>query len=1006
MNPYDHKTIETKWQHMWDEQQLHRADDANSKPKYYALDMYPYPSGAGLHVGHPKGYTATDIISRKKRMEGCEVLHPMGWDAFGLPAENYAIKTGTPPAESTEKNIETFTRQIKSLGFSYDWQREVATCRPDYYRWTQWWFLFLYKQGLAYKKEAPVNWCPGCVTVLANEQVVQGCCERCDSAVEQKKMNQWFFKITDFIEDQRTPAKPVRAVLLHGWGGSPESNFLPWLKAELEKAGWQVDVPELPNAENPDPEAWLAALDELKMDENTVVVGHSLGGTIITRWLELNKTKLKKVVLVGAPTQTGGKHPKTESVKALPVSSAIRQLAEFEILYSADDPFVTAADTAALSELCAEPIWQFDGRGHFQEKESAEILQAAATSKTSGLLSGLDKIDWPESTKISQRNWIGKSEGAEVDFAVDGSDEKITVFTTRPDTLFGCTFMVLAPEHELVASLTTDEQRAEVEKYIEEAASKTDLDRQSEKEKTGVFTGGYAVNPVNGEKVPIWIADYVLASYGTGAIMAVPAHDERDFEFAQKFGIEIKRVVAKSVEDAASELSEAETIAGIAINSDFLDGLPTAEAKTKMIDWLEEKKLGKGETTYKLRDWLVSRQRYWGCPIPIIHCPSCGEVPVPEDQLPVELPTDVDFVPTGESPLHQSETFHDVSCPKCGSKEARRESDTMDTFVCSSWYFFRFADPQNANEMAAKELLAKWMPVDLYVGGAEHTVLHLLYSRFFTKVARRAGISPVDEPFAKLRHQGMILGEDGNKMSKSKGNVINPDEIVEKYGADTLRCYEMFMGPFADSCPWSTSGTEGIHRFLMKIWRLFEKDIEEKPAAGCPTAATPDVRRIINQTIKKVTEDTDNFKFNTAISQMMICVNELGKKDTLPRPLLQRFLKLLAPYAPHMTEEIWRDVLGNPASIHLESWPEWHEKWIAEDNITLAVQVNGKLRDTIQVAADISQDDAIKAAKATEKVQSWLEGKELVKEIVVPGKLVNLVINNLPAPLIEGGRSA
>jgi len=997
---YDHQNIEAKWQKNWDEQQLDRADDSSMKPTYYALDMFPYPSGAGLHVGHPEGYTATDIISRKKRMEGCEVLHPMGWDAFGLPAENYAIKTGTPPAESTETNIETFTKQIKSLGFSYDWQREFATCRPDYYRWTQWWFLFLYEQGLAYKKEAPVNWCPSCVTVLANEQVVNGACERCDSAVEQKKMNQWFFKITDFIEDQRTEMKPGRVVLLHGWSGSPESNFLPWLASELKSAGWQVDVPQLPHADNPNPEEWLAALDELNLDEDTVVIGHSLGGTIITRWLEARQQKLKKVVLVGAPTKTGGKHAETEAVKALPVSPAIRKLAEFEILYSTDDPFVVAEDTAALSQLVGEAVWQFDGRGHFQEKESPEILKATTTRKTSGLLNGLDKIDWPNSTKVSQKNWIGKSEGLIFKAPVKDMDLEIETFSAHFEACYADTFVAIAPEHDLLPTLVAGlpeekEVLAAAEKMVAERAGS-----REEKEPEGIFTGRYLVNPLDGEELPIWVANYALANYGTG-IVKCSAHDERDFAFAKKYNLRLKACLLPTDETEAEKIKNLEYCF-----NDFQKGILTepAEAAGKtvkdcrqlIIDHCKEKGFAKAKTSYRLRDWLVSRQRYWGCPIPIIHCPDCGEVPVPEDQLPVELPTDVDFVPTGESPLHQSESFHDISCPKCGSTEAKRESDTMDTFVCSSWYFFRFADPQNANEMAAKEILEKWMPVDLYVGGAEHTVLHLLYSRFFTKAAHRTGISPVDEPFYKLRHQGMILGEDGNKMSKSKGNVINPDQIVQSHGADTLRLYEMFMGPFADSCPWATSGVDGIHRFLMKVWRLFtDKEIEQKregEGCGCPLSATPDVRRIINQTIKKVTEDTDEFKFNTAISQMMICVNELGKKDTLPRPLLEKFLKLLAPYAPHLAEEIWRDILGNTASIHLEGWPAWSEKWIVEDTITLAVQVNGKLRDTIEVAADISKDDALATAKDSEKIQQWIEGKEVVKEIVVPGKLVNIVV--------------
>ncbi len=807
---YDHKSIEVKWQKYWEENNLFKADDRNTtKPKYYALDMFPYPSGAGLHVGHPEGYTATDIISRYKRMNGYNVLHPMGWDAFGLPAENYAIKMGTPPEETTNKNIATFTSQIKSLGFSYDWDREINTSSPDYYKWTQWFFLFLYKNGLAYKKNAPVNWCNSCQTVLANEQVVNGECERCQSEVEQKNMNQWFFKITEFIEDN---------------------------------------------------------------------------------------------------------------------------------------------------------------------------------GETSGLISGLDKIDWPESTKISQRNWIGKSEGAEVDFKIDDFDENMRVFTTRPDTLFGATYMVLAPEHSLVQKVTTEEQRAEVEKYVNETKKKTDLQRQEdEKEKTGVFTGGYAINPVNGEKLPIWIADYVLMGYGTGAIMAVPAHDERDHDFAQKFGLEIIDVIG-DMEDRFQKTG------GVMKNSQFLDGLGIDDAIQKMIEWLEENNCGERKTTYRLRDWLVSRQRFWGAPIPIIYCDDCGEVPVPEADLPVTLPTDVDFKPTGESPLVGSKTFHDVTCPKC-NKAAKCESDTMDTFVCSSWYYFRFVDANNNQEIAAKELLNKWMPVDLYVGGAEHTVLHLLYSRFFTKALHKFGYISCDEPFMKLRHQGMILAEDGRKMSKSLGNVINPDDVVNEYGADTLRMYEMFMGPFDQSVSWNTKGTEGIYRFLQRIHRLYEEidftkcDCKKGDCSDAPKG----MPQMLHKTIKKVTEDIENFRFNTAISQMMIFINHVSKEGTMPKPAAEIFLKLLSPFAPHIAEELWEKI-GHTDSIGKEEWPKYVEALTIDDEIELVIQVNGKLRDKFNVSKDIPKEDAIAQAKELEKIQNFLEGKKVIKEIFVPGKLVNLVV--------------
>lgn len=1003
---FDHKKIESKWQEIWEREKAFRADDASQKPKFYCLDMFPYPSGAGLHVGHPEGYTATDIISRKRRMQGYEVLHPMGWDAFGLPAENYAIKTGTHPDISTSQNVVNFTGQIKRLGFSYDWDREINTSKPEYYRWTQWWFLFLYQQGLAYKKEAPVNWCPKDQTVLANEQVVNGACERCGTPVEQKNMSQWFFKITDFIEDQRNQRKQGRAVLLHGWEGTPESNFLPWLRRKLESAGWQVSAPQLPNTMQPQPEEWLAAIDELQLDENTVVIGHSLGGTAITRWLESRRKKIGKVVLVAAPTLDPGPHPETVAFKALPLSSAIRDLAEFEILQSSDDPFVSMAEAETLGQLLGAPVWTFSDRGHFKQVESAEILLAATTRVTRGLISGLDKIDWPESTKVAQRNWIGRSEGAEIDFAIEGSNEKITVFTTRADTLAGVTYVVLAPEHSLVDTLTTQENKAAVASYIEQTKLKSDLDRQSEKEKTGVPTGAFATNPLTGERVPVWIADYVLANYGTGAVMGVPAHDERDFAFAKKFNLKIKAVVlptgnsydpldTRTPTQQEIEAIETETAfieAGRLINSGEFTGLRSEQAKIAIPKHLEENNSGRLKTTYKLRDWLVSRQRYWGAPIPIIYDEADGEHAVEDSALPVELPTDVDFVPHGESPLAASKSFH-ANLPAGW----RRESDTMDTFVCSSWYFFRFADPQNAETFANPELMKKWLPVDLYVGGAEHTVLHLLYSRFFTKVLHRAGLIDFDEPFLKLRHQGMILAEDGRKMSKSLGNVVNPDEVVAEFGADTLRCYEMFMGPFADAVPWSTAGVAGVRRWLEKIWRIWFLSTDNgksdwKSKSPKPNQETDLLKssRAVNKAIKKVSEDIENFKFNTAVATMMELVNTFNLEGVSKKDFAE-FLKILAPFAPHLAAELWEQI-GNADSVHVATWPSWDEALTRDESVTFAVSVQGKPRGTIELPAEIAEAEAVAAARAEPGVAKWLDGKEIVKTIFVPGKMINFVV--------------
>lgn len=793
---YDHKNIDKKWQEKWEQSGIYKTDESSDKEKYYCLDMFPYPSGAGLHVGHPEGYTATDIVSRFKRMNGYEVLHPMGWDSFGLPAENYAIRTGVHPKESTYKNIETFKRQIKDIGLSYDWDREFATSDPEYYKWTQWLFIELYKNGLAYRKEAKVNWCESCKTVLANEQVVNGFCERCKEEVVQKDLKQWFFKTTAYAER---------------------------------------------------------------------------------------------------------------------------------------------------------------------------------------LLNDLDKLDWPESLKALQRNWIGKSEGGEIDFAIEGSEEKIKVFTTRPDTLFGATYMVLAPEHELVKKLAAKIQnKDEVAEYIKNSLKLSELERKNEsKEKTGVkLEGIVAINPVNNEKIPVFTADYVLAGYGTGAIMAVPAHDERDFAFAKKYNLEIRYVV-----DGGNE-EEAHLAAGKLINSGEFDGIDSKEAIKKITEHVG----GEMTTTYKLRDWLISRQRYWGTPIPMLYSEDGEEFPADVSELPIKLPDDVDFKPSGESPLAQSESLQkDIKLP-VGHEDVKavmREVDTMDTFVCSSWYFFRYIDPQNKQEFCSKEKAQKWMPVDLYIGGAEHAVGHLIYARFFTKVLFDLGYIDFDEPFKKVENQGMILAEDGKKMSKSLGNVINPDEVVEEYGADTLRMYEMFMGPLADSKPWDTKGIRGIRRFLDKATILAEK-------VNVDAEVDKESEALLHKTIKKVTEDIEGLHFNTAISALMVLANGMQKMKTIPLKHFKHFLTLLAPFAPHVTEELW-EKLGHAESIHLQKWPKYDEAKTVEKTIQLPVQVNGKVRAKLDVPADGSEDEITKLALADENIQKHLEG-EPKKIIYVPGRILNIVI--------------
>lgn len=902
MPEYDYSSIEQKMQKYWQEIDAFKTDDSSKKPKAYILDMFPYPSGAGLHVGHVEGYTATDIVARYKRMNGFEVLHPMGWDAFGLPAENYAIKVGKHPRITTDENIQNFTKQINSIGKSIDWSREIDTSSEDYYKWSQWFFLLMYENGLAYRKEAPVNWCETDQTVLANEQVVNGACERCKNEVVQKNLAQWFFKVTAYADR---------------------------------------------------------------------------------------------------------------------------------------------------------------------------------------LVEDLDALDWPESLKEMQRNWIGRSEGASIKFQISKHKDQIEVFTTRPDTLYGATYLVLAPEHPLVDQLTTDEHRSDIDNYIDEASKRTELERTgTDQQKSGVFTGAYAIHPITGEELPIWIADYVLMGYGTGAIMAVPAHDERDFEFAKKYDLPIVQVIepsasrvvaikkslsnefykeaellgeitegrgssegviyinseriedifalaqnhfeggpwyihsegpikkilfhssgASKIFDWSAQLKDAiaygskvgiqpgmldfhsayapYTGPGILTNSSKFDGADNEVAKAKIT------KTAGGEltTTYRLRDWLLSRQRFWGAPIPIIHCDSCGTVPVPEKDLPVELPKEADFSLSGDgkSPLARVEEFVNTTCPKCDGP-AKRETDTMDGFVDNSWYYFRYLDPKNEKSFADKKKLAKWMPVDLYVGGAEHAVGHLIYSRFFTKVLFDQGYIKFQEPFTKLVNQGLILAEDGLKMSKSLGNVVNPDDVIATYGADTLRLYEMFLGPLTDSKPWDTKGIIGMSRFLDKVYRLFNLDAI-KPEG----TADQNVTAKLHKTIAKVTEDIEHLHFNTAISAMMEFINMAQKKGELPQVEAEVFLKLLSPFAPHLAEYLWHD-LGHEDSLGMQAWPNFDERLLNEETINLPVQVNGKLRDTIDVSADAEEAEVKKLALTSENVQKHIGGEEIKKVIFVKGRIINFIV--------------
>lgn len=823
---FDHIQIEKKWQKKWSDKNVFKTEQRNEKEKYYVLTMFPYPSGT-IHVGHVKNYVIGDVVARYKKMQGYNVLHPFGYDAFGLPAENAAIKRNVNPGEWTFKNIETIREQIKKIGISYDWDREIATCTEDYYKWTQWIFLKLYEKGLAYKKHAAVNWCPSCKTVLANEQVVNGKCERCGTDIEMKKLEQWYFKITDYSER---------------------------------------------------------------------------------------------------------------------------------------------------------------------------------------LLNDLEKLEgWPENVKVMQKNWIGKSVGAEVNFKIDGTDKELKVFTTRPDTLWGVTFMALAPESPLVEELTTPEQKEEVESFLNRVNKEDKFKRIAQgAKKDGAFTGSYAVNPVNGEKIPIYVANYILFEYGTGAIMAVPAHDQRDFEFAKEFNLPIRVVITpKDKELKAEDLEEAFTEDGIMINSDKFNGMKNREALTKIVEWLEENGYGKKSIQYKLRDWLISRQRYWGAPIPVVYCEKCGTVPVPEKDLPVKLPTDVKFEPTGKSPLATNEDFINTTCPKCGGP-ARREVDTMDTFVDSSWYYLRYINPKMEDKPFDSDDVNYWLPVDQYIGGVEHAILHLLYSRFITKVLHDLGYVNFEEPFSNLFTQGMIY-KDGAKMSKSKGNVVSPDEMIEKYGADTLRLYMLFMGPPEKDAEWNDAGLEGVARFMNKVWNSMTKIIEFSKDGNInninlTTKEEKNLRRKLHQMIKKITNDIEkNFQFNTAISGMMELINELNaylnsvpqekwNKDLL-KELSEDFVILISPFAPHLAEELW-EMMGHEDFVLNAQWPTVDEEALKVDEIEIVIQINGKVRDKMIVDASASEDEIKEKAFELDKIKKYVENAEIKKVILVKGKLLNIVVKN------------
>ncbi len=991
MNHYNHKDVELRWQNYWNREKPFRANDFSKKPKFYCLDMFPYPSGAGLHVGHPLGYTATDIVCRKKRHEGYEVLHPIGWDAFGLPAENYAIKTGTNPRITTQKNIETFKRQIQSLGFSYDWDREINTTDPEYYRWTQWLFLQMHKKGLLYEKEMAMAWCDTCKIVAANEEVEQGTHERCGNPVTRKKLKQWMFRITDYAERLLRDLDSPTVFLLHGWGGDGENHWFGEMKSFFESRGSQVIAPDFPDTQTPDYQTWKSFFKEhygSLIHENTVFITHSLGGVFASRYIAEEKVCIDKLVLTAPPLHDCGVQEISNFFQEQTWSQSVIHYTKRRVLFgSSNDHFIEESEFHTLAKKLDAELVIVPHAGHFNTILEPELKSYREYIDAS-------RLRWPEKIRSMQKHWIGKSEGAEIQFDIEG--ESITVFTTRPDTIYGVTYMVLAPEHPLVSRITTKQQKEEVESYQVLCASKSDLERtELNKNKTGVFTGAYAIHPLTDEKIPVWIADYVLLSYGTGAVMAVPAHDERDYEFAKTYDLGIKQVVQS---EENNELPFCEN--GIACNSEFLDGLETTKAKTVLVDYLQTHNKGKRRVNYRLRDWIFTRQRYWGEPIPFVRDEKGNLYPLDEKELPVKLPDVQAYEPSsdGTSPLASQKDWVEIqgwitpentvsTTEVIGSKPQKffRETSTMPNWAGSSWYWIRYMDSRNEQEFCSKEKESYWGPVDLYVGGTEHAVLHLLYARFWQKVLYDMELVHHKEPFQKLINQGLILGEDGNKMSKSLGNVVNPDDIVSQYGADTLRMYEMFMGPFDQSKPWNTESVSGMRKFIDRIWRLAHKPISEKNEPDSLIA-------LRHKTIALVGEHIDDFRFNTALSQLMIYVNEYTKQDSISREALEVFCVLLSPFAPHIAEELWQTVLGHSNSIAYASWPSYTESYLVDDSVIYAVQVNGKVRDTIEVGRDTPRETVIDMAKSSEKIRKYIEGKTLKKEVFVPEKIVGFVV--------------
>ncbi|MBP9719247.1 MAG: leucine--tRNA ligase [Candidatus Levybacteria bacterium] len=1045
--------IESKWQKIWSDEKLYdftfnpsASSGQDHKKKYFVLVELPYPSG-DLHIGHWFTFVTPDVLARFKKMMGENVFFRMGYDAFGLPAENAAIKRGIHPQEWTMSNIASMTKQFKTMGTMIDWGEGDAngagtettiTCLPEYYTWNQWIFLKMYEKGIAYRSKTLSNWCPTDQTVLANEHVENGKCWRCGTVVVQKPVEQWFLKITDYADRLLWPETGKQArktvMFVHGVSGNGQENWFPWLKKELEKKGYTVIAQELPNPDHPNPKEWNEALTKLakNVSGELTLVSHSLGTPAALELVETLGRKIEKLVLV-APVNPGMDWDTLKKdysdldwdavrsfTKTKPDFGKIESLVDEIVFYFADDdPYIPAVSVDFYKKALPEAKFiEVKGKGHLNESAGMLDFTSLLTHFSDSNSTLPNGVDWPQSVREGQNNWIGRSEGALVRFVIlsnakdlDSStslqnDKSIEVFTTRPDTLYGATFMVVSPEHEILKSVTDEK----VKKYIIEAKKKTELERKENKEKTGVFSGLYAINPVTKKEIPIWVADYVLSGYGTGAIMAVPAHDERDFEFAKKFGLEIQPVIlseAKELDSSAAPQNDKEEQPyigpGKLINSGEWDGWEMPKEMLKVIEWLEAKGLGKAKTQYHLHDWSVSRQRYWGTPVPIINCPTCGTVPVPEKDLPVEIPYDVDYMPKGKPPLASNEEWLHVACPKCGGK-AERDPETLDTFFDSSWYYYRYTDPKYTKAPFNPELVEALMPLDIYFGGSEHILGHTLYARFFTKFFKDIGLIDFDE-FAKKRIQhGIVLGTDGNKMSKSKGNVINPDDVVKEFGTDAVRIYLSFMMPYEATGPWSTSAMSGMYRFLKRVWDLQAKLVDLHGSKDRLTQISENQSSNqreslfeMHKTIKKVRHDIDAIKLNTAVAAIMEWLNYLSAKETVSSEEYKTLLLILAPFAPHMTEELWQSFATGSAfdSIHQQPFPEVNEKYLIEDTVTIVVQVNGKVRENLTVDSGVLKDQSKveQLAKQSDKVTKHLEGATIRKVIYIVGKILNFVVS-------------